>query len=70
MLIAALLKHDYIAMIVIALGSFSIASPTLVGLDACTWKTMFKAWGLFILTFIIWIWAMQVGIVADAIQPE
>ena len=41
-----------------------------MGLDACTWKTMFKAWGLFILTFIIWIWAMQVGIVADAIQPE
>jgi hypothetical protein len=70
MILAAFFKYDYIAMVWLVFAVLSILDPVLVMLDSCTWKTVFKTWGLLILLTIIWIWAMQVGIVPDSIEPE
>jgi hypothetical protein len=70
MILAALFKVDFIAIIWLTCGVFSVLNPTLVMLDSCTWKTVFKTWALFILMTFIWIWAMNAGIVSDSLQAE
>jgi hypothetical protein len=62
-LLAAILKYDYIAVLAVTAGVFSILNPVLVMLDECSWSAVFKTWAFTIVVWIFWIWAMEHGIV-------
>jgi hypothetical protein len=60
---APLLHYDFLRLLAIASGAWAILTLTLAGLDACRIETVEASWKVAVVIWVIWIVAMQLGIV-------